>query len=116
LCCCLAGIVACATAANVVDGCLVLHHAALALKFLVEAEHWALRAGKVDVAGTAAACSVVGVGLFRVECGARSWAGGFLCGCYNLGVDVGDVASAATAGVDVVGGRDRWVWLGDAVG
>jgi len=83
----LVGKVASAATANVVDGSLVLHHASLALEFLVEAEDGTL-AGVVHVAGAAPARGVVGCCMRAVESGARGGACGIFARGYDFGVDV----------------------------
>jgi len=113
----LVGVVSGAAATDVVDWCLMLHHLALAVEFLVEAEDGALLL-VVHVACTTTAGCIVGVGVGGAgdsELGARGRAGS-ISACGELaGVDVGDVASTTSARVDVVAGRDRWVRLSDAV-
>jgi len=115
------GKVASTAAADVVDGSLVLHHLALALELLVEAEDGSLLR-VVHVASTAAAGGIVWSGVCggwvhcALESGARGWASGISASCDRLGVDVGDVAGSSTARVDVVGGGDGRMGLSDAVG
>jgi hypothetical protein len=91
----------------------VLHHAALALKLLVEGEDGPLSL-VVHVADTPTACgiaAVVGVGEGSARCGPRCCCGGG----HALGVDVCYVACSAAASVDVVAGGDGGVGLSDAV-
>jgi len=118
-----------------VDGGLVLHHLALALQLLVEAEHGPF-ARVVHVAGAAAAGGVVRRRRGWCGCGAgagavvvvfvgdggvqrvvRGWVGcdGGGSGRDRLGVDVGDVASSAAAGVDVVARGHGGPGFGDVV-
>lgn len=106
--------VAGAAAADVVDGRLVLHHPALALQLLVEAEDGAL-ALLVEVAGATAAGEEVGVGRWSLQLDARCWASGVGAGGGLLRVDVDVVAGSTSPGVDVVGRGDGWVRLGDLV-
>jgi hypothetical protein len=115
----LRGKVSGAAAADVVDGSLMLHHAALALELLVEAEDGPLFAGGgVHVSGTAAARGVV-VGasvVVSAERGAAGWTSGIFARGDGSWINVRNVASAAPSCVDVVGDGDGWVWLSDAVG
>lgn len=102
------------TTADVVDGGLLRAKALLLLELLVEAEHGTLLLA-VHVTSAAAARGEEGVGRRRSEldtgCRAR---GGLAVGDVG-GLDAGDVASTATAGVDV-GAAYGWVRLGDVEG
>jgi len=97
--------VAAAAASDVVHGGLVLHHTSLALEFLVEAENGSL-ALAVHVASSAATSGEERVGRVGGDFGARGGAGGSLAGSDVFRIYLGDVASAAAAGVDVVRLRD----------
>jgi len=97
-----------------VDGGGVLGDLALTLELLVEAEDGALVLVS-EVAGAAAPDGDVGVGV-GVDGDGGGGAGGGGGGGDLGGVDVGDVAGAAAARVEVVAGGDGGVRLGDVVG
>lgn len=89
--------------------------AQVTLELFVEAEDGALAAA-VDVASTATAGDKAGWQA-RVETGERGWSTG-AARVGGLGVlEVDDVSTSATAGVDcwATGMGDRWVRLNDAV-
>jgi len=106
--------VAGAATADVVDGSLVLHHAALTGELLVEAEDGAL-ALTVDVAGAATAGGEERVGWMRSDLRARCRAGGGWAWGDFLGVHLGDIACTAAARVNVPRPRDGRVRLGDVI-
>lgn len=102
------------TTANVVDGGLLRAEALLLLEFLVKAEHGTLLLA-VHVAGAAATRGEEGVGRRCGQLDARCWARGGRAVGEVGSLDAGNVASTATAGVDVRV-SDRWVRLGDVEG
>jgi len=106
--------VACTAAADVVDGCGVLHEALLLGELLVEAEDGALLL-VVHVASTATAGSEVGIGWGSAKLGGGSGTLSVGAGGDVHRVDSGDVAGSAAAVACIVGRWDGWVWLGDAV-
>lgn len=97
-----------------VHGCLLGTKALLLLEFLVEAEHGALLGG-VHVACAATTGGEVRCGWRRNQLGARCWARGCWAVGEVVGLDAGNVASAATTGVDV-GAAYGWVRLRDMEG
>ena len=107
--------VASTTAANVVDRCCVVHQASLLCELFVEAKHCPLLLA-VDVTSTATARGEQGVRWWRSKLDERCWSSGIGARTNVLWVDSSDVSCAATAGVVVVAGRNRGVWLGDLVG
>ena len=107
--------VACTAATNVVNGSLVLHHLALALELLIEAEDGALLLA-VDVAGTTTACGEVGTGRVARDLDARGRARGSLAVGEGGGINVAHIAGAAATAVDVVGLGDRGVGLSEVIG
>jgi len=107
--------VACTATADVVNGSLVLHHLALALELLIEAEDGAFLLA-VDIAGTTTACGEVGSGRVARDLDARGRARGSLAVGESGSINVAYVAGAAATAVDVVGLGDRWVGLSEVVG
>lgn len=107
--------VASTAAANVVDGSGVLTETLLLGEFLVEAEHGAFRFA-VHVTGSTAAGGEESIGWRRSELDEGGRARGIGTRGHVLRVDASSIASAATAGIVVVGGGDGWVRLGDVVG
>jgi hypothetical protein len=104
--------VASTTTADVVDGCCIFLADTLAGELLVEAEYGTLGAG-VHVAGATAAARVDAARRL-VAMGRDGAAGGSSRSALGR-VDAAVVASATTATVDVVGGRDGRKRLSDGV-
>lgn len=110
--CALLDEVACATAADVVDGGGVLAETLLLGELLIKGEHGSLLLA-VDVACTATAAGEESVGRWGAKLDARCRASGIGARSYVLG-ETGDVSCSSTAIVD--GGPGRGVGLGDVVG
>jgi len=102
------------TPTDVVNWRRVLHQLALAIEFLVEAEDGPFFLA-VHVTCATATGGEVDIGWGSGELGPRCRS---LCvggSSYVLGIDIGDIAGAAPAGVEDVGCWDGRVWLSDAV-
>jgi len=100
---------------NVVDWSLVGSDLALALEFLIEAEHGSLLLA-VKISCAATACSEIGVWWWWADGGLRCWARCIRAGADALWVDLSYIAGTAASRVEVVRRWDGWVWLGDSVG
>jgi len=106
--------VAGATTTDVVNRSLVLHQLGLALELLIEAEDSALLFAVHVASAATAGCEVTTWG-WCLKSYSGCWTGGIRARCDILWVDMGDIASTATARVEVMSSRDGWVRLGDAV-